>query len=52
MELTIKESLYLKEGLVIKINAMGLVDKSLRNIKDGNTFYGILSSNDENNDKK
>ena len=28
LELTIKESLYLKEGLVIKINAMGLVDKS------------------------
>ena len=31
---------------------MGLIDKSLRNIKDGNTYFGILSPNDEKNDKK
>ena len=31
---------------------MGLVDKSLRNIKDGNTYFGILSPNDEKNDNK
>ena len=48
MELTIKESLYLKEGLVIKINALDLIYKSSRNIKDGN----ILSPNDDKNDKK
>ena len=42
----------MKEGLVIKINALGLIDKSLRNIKDGNTYFGILSPNDEKNDKK
>ena len=52
LELTIKESLYLKEGLVIKINALGLLDKSLRNKKDGNTYFGILSPNEESNDKK
>ena len=31
---------------------MGLVDKSLRNIKDGNTYFGIISPNDDKNDKK
>ena len=31
---------------------MELVDKSLRNIKDGNTYFGILSPKNEKNDKK
>ena len=51
LELKILESLYFQEGFTIKINALGLIEKSLRHIKDGNTFFGIISSNDEQNSK-
>ena len=50
LELIIKDSLYLEIGLKIKINALGLVLKSLRNKKDGNTYFGILSPEKKNND--
>lgn len=49
LELIIKDSLYLKIGLKIEINAMGLVEKSLRNKKDGNTYFGIISSDEYDN---
>ena len=50
LELIIKDSLYLEIGLKIKINALGLVLKSLRNKKDGNTYFGILSPEKKTND--
>ena len=49
LELIIKDSLYLEIGLKIKINALGLVEKSLRNKKDGYTFFGIVSPEANNN---
>lgn len=52
LELLIKDSLYLEIGLKIKINALGLVEKSLRGKKDGYTYFGILSPEDSNNDIK
>ena len=52
MELTVKESLYLQEGLIIKINSLGLTENSLRDIKDGNTFFGITSPYEEKNAQK
>ena len=52
LELTIKESLYLKVGLIIKINALGLEEESLRGKKDGNVFFGIISPDDLKNNKK
>ena len=42
LELIIKDSLYLEIGLKIKINALGLVEKSLRGKKDGYTYFGIF----------
>lgn len=52
LELIIKDSLYLKIGLKIKINALGLTENSLRNKKDGNTYFGILSSDEYNENSK
>ena len=52
LELKILESLYFQEGFIIKINALGLIEKSLRDIKDGNTFFGMISPDDEQNRKK
>ena len=52
LELKILESLYFPGGFTIKINVLGLIEKSLRDIKDGNTFFGIISPNDEQNSKK
>jgi hypothetical protein len=51
LQLIVKESLYLPENLIIKIDALGLTEKSLRNKKDGYTFFGLLSPNDEENSK-
>ena len=51
LELIIKDSLYLEIGLKIKINALGLVDKSLRNKKNGFTYFGILLPDEENNNE-
>ena len=51
LELTIIESLYFQEGFTIKINSLGLVGKSLRNVKDGNTFFGKIPPNEELNNK-
>ena len=42
LELKIIESLYFDEGFTIKINSLGLIGKSLREIKDGYTFFGII----------
>ena len=47
LELLIKDSLFLKIGLKIKINALGLEDKSLRNKKDGITYFGLISPDDD-----
>ena len=52
LELIIVESLFLDENLKIKINATGLENNSLRNKKDGCTYFGLLSSCDENINKK
>ena len=52
LELIIKDSLYLEIGLKIKINALGLVGNSLREQKDGFTYFGILSPEDTDNDMK
>ena len=49
LELIIKDSLYLEIGLKIKINALGLVGKSLRNKKNGYTYFGIVLPDEENN---
>lgn len=51
LELIVKESLYLKENLLIKIDALGLIEKSLRNKKDGCTYFGLNPPNDEENSK-
>ena len=42
----------MEENLKIKINAKGLEGNSLRNIKDGITYFGLISPNDENINKK
>ena len=52
LELIIVESLFLDENLKIKIDATGLENNSLRNKKDGCTYFGLLSSSDENINKK
>ena len=49
LELTIIESLYFQQGYTIKINSLGLVGESLRDIKDGNTFFGYIENENENN---
>ena len=41
LELIIKDSLFLEIGLKININALGLFGNSLRNKKDGKTYFGI-----------
>jgi len=51
LELIVKESFYLQENLIIKINALGLIEKSLRDKKDGFTFFGLISKDDEKNSK-
>lgn len=51
LELTIIESLYFQQGYTIKINSLGLVGESLRDIKDGNTFFGKIPPNEEINNK-
>ena len=51
LELIIKDSLYLEIGLKIKINALGLIGKSLRNIKNGYTYFGVLLPDEENNNE-
>ena len=48
LELFIIESLFLDENLKIKINSTGLENNSLRNKKDGCTYFGLLSPSDEN----
>jgi hypothetical protein len=48
--LIIKDSLFLKVGLRIKINALGLEGKSLRNKKDGFTYFGLLEPNESESD--
>ena len=52
LELTIIASLFLEENLKIKINCKGLEDNSLRNIKDGKTYFGLVSPSNENINKK
>ena len=52
LQLIVKESLFLQEGLIIKINALGLIGKSLRDKKDGFTYFGIISLYDEKDCKK
>ena len=52
LELKIIESLYFKEGFTIKLNSLGLIGPSLRDVKDGNTYFGIIPLNDEQNSKK
>ncbi len=52
LELIIVESLFLDENLKIKINSTGLENNSLRNKKDGCTYFGLLSPCDENINKK
>ena len=52
LELIIVESLFLDENLKIRIDATGLENNSLRNKKDGRTYFGLLSSSDENINKK
>ena len=52
LELIIVESLFLDENLKIKINSIGLESNSLRNKKDGCTYFGLLSPSDENINKK
>jgi len=52
LELTIVASLFLEENLKIKINCKGLEDNSLRNIKDGKTYFGLVSPTNENINKK
>lgn len=49
LELIIKDSLYLEIGMKIKINALGLIEKSLRNKKDGFTYFGILPPDENEN---
>lgn len=51
LELVVKESFYLQDNLIIKINALGLVEKSLRDKKDGFTFFGLIPKDDEKNSK-
>ena len=50
LELTIKDSLYLDVGLKININSLGLVEKSLRKIKDGITYFGIAAPDENKED--
>lgn len=52
LELIIKESLFFKEKTKIKINALGLEEKSLRKEKDGFTYFGLNPPSDERNIKK
>ena len=52
LELIIVESLFLEENLKININAKGLENGSLRKKNDGLTYFGLLSPNDENINKK
>ena len=48
----ILESLFLEENLKIKINVLGLEDIPVKKIKDGRTYFGIVSPYDENINKK
>ena len=50
MVLIIKDSLFLKVGLRININALGLEGKSLRNKKDGFTYFGLMEPNESESD--
>ena len=43
LEITVLESKYLKKGLKIKLNSLGMITGSLRNNPDGYTFFGIYS---------
>ena len=45
-------SLFLEENLKIKINCKGLENESLRKIKDGKTYFGLISPSNENINKK
>jgi hypothetical protein len=51
LELIIVASLFLEENLKIKINCKGLENESLRKIKDGKIYFGLISPNNENFNK-
>ena len=47
LEIEIINSLTLQRGLKIQINALGMISDSKRNAYDGNTFFGYLGENYE-----
>ena len=48
LEIEIINSLTLQRGLKILINALGMVENSVRKAYDGNTFFGFLGDENEN----
>ena len=47
LEIQIINSLTLQRGLKIEINALGMIANSERKAYDGNTFFGFLGENDD-----
>ena len=47
LEIQIINSLTLQRGLKIEINALGMISNSERKAYDGNTFFGFLGENDD-----
>ena len=52
LDLEIINSLTLEKGLIISINTLGMISNSKRNANDGNTFFGFVSENEEDINKK
>ena len=52
LDLEIINSLTLEKGLIISINALGMITNSKRNIKDGNTFFGFVLEDEKDINKK
>lgn len=48
LELEVLNSFSLQKGTKIKIDALGLIDGSLRNAKDNITYFGYLENSDNN----
>ena len=49
LKLEIINSLTLQKNLKIEINALGMISNSKRNAFDGNTFFGYIENENENN---
>ena len=50
LEIEIISSLSNQKGEKIKINSLGMIEKSKRKAYDGNTFFGFLGDDNTNNE--